>query len=151
MKSPWLPIHCYKTWSCAILQRPHYISSSILMKALTLPSSEHKKTVLMRFFFFFLHSVFLVWLLSLVKTCMSVILFGTFTKLTSNIELRHNSNVNSDLTSASKLLLNIQSCTPVIKEAKYQFFLRTQYLFSKEIITSPKVLFLHTVMELYKL
>lgn len=55
--------------------------------------------------------------------------------------------MNSDLTSASKLLLNIQSCTLVITEAKYQVFLRTQYPFSKEIATSPKVLFLQTIPE----
>lgn len=73
--------------------------------------------------------------------------FSTFTRLTSNIELRHNSNMNSALTSASKLLLNIQPCTPVIKEAKYHFFLRTQYPFYKEITPSPKIMFSQTITD----
>lgn len=51
--------------------------------------------------------------------------------------------MNSLPANESKLLLNTQSCTSVIKETEQQFLLRTQYPFSKEItFMSPKGRFL---------
>lgn len=98
---------------------------------------QTQKTVLSRFLVKFCFSCLVTFLRE-----MSMIFFATFTKLTSSIKPRHNSNMNSDPTNESKLLLNIQSCTPVTKETKYQLLIRIQYPFSKVVtIMSPKGMF----------